>query len=97
MADKTDADRRTTQLRLTPKESNRLRQVSYERQLERGMSRPGYAGLVPERFDAEPFQPVWRKEKPVQEVPGDMCAGPKDDILDVVRAWVQKPKETHQH
>lgn len=47
------------QLRLTPKESNRLRQVSYERQLERGFSRPGYAGLVPERFgDAAPFQPA---------------------------------------
>ncbi|KAI4721212.1 hypothetical protein E4T48_02517 [Aureobasidium sp. EXF-10727] len=46
-------------LRLTPRESNRLRQVSCERQLERGMSRPGYAGLVPERFgDAEPFQPA---------------------------------------
>ncbi|THY71254.1 hypothetical protein D6C94_07795 [Aureobasidium pullulans] len=46
-------------LRLTPKESNRLRQVSYERQLERGSSRPGYAGLVPERFgDAAPFQPA---------------------------------------
>ncbi|KAI5275059.1 hypothetical protein E4T47_01822 [Aureobasidium subglaciale] len=45
-------------LRLTPKESNRLRQVSYERQLQRGMSRPGYAGLTVERFgDAEPFQP----------------------------------------
>lgn len=47
------------QLRLTPKESNRLRQVSYERQLERGMSRPGYAGLTVERFgDTEPFQPA---------------------------------------
>ncbi|CAD0055906.1 unnamed protein product [Aureobasidium pullulans] len=33
--------------------------VSYERQLERGFSRPGYAGLVPERFgDAAPFQPA---------------------------------------
>jgi hypothetical protein len=48
----------TAQLKLTPKESNRLRQKSYERQLERGMSRPGYAGLSVERFgDAEPFQP----------------------------------------
>jgi hypothetical protein len=47
------------QLRLTPKESNRLRQVSYERQVERGISRPGYAGLTVERFgDAEPFQPA---------------------------------------
>ncbi|KAI4853957.1 hypothetical protein E4T44_00508 [Aureobasidium sp. EXF-8845] len=45
-------------LNLTPKESSRLRQRSYERQLERGMSRPGYAGLSVERFgDAEPFQP----------------------------------------
>lgn len=47
------------QLRLTPKETDRLRQVSYERQLERGMPRPGYAGLTVERFgDAEPFKPV---------------------------------------
>jgi hypothetical protein len=46
------------QLKLTPKESSRLRQRSYERQLETGMSRPGYAGLSVERFgDAEPFKP----------------------------------------
>jgi hypothetical protein len=48
----------SSQLRLTPKESDRLRQVSYERQLARGFKRPGYAGLVAERFgDAEPFVP----------------------------------------
>ncbi|KAF1824752.1 uncharacterized protein K489DRAFT_388089 [Dissoconium aciculare CBS 342.82] len=46
-------------LRLTPNESNRLRQVSYERQLARGFSRPGYAGLTAERFgDAPPFVPL---------------------------------------
>ncbi|KAK3070196.1 hypothetical protein LTR53_010891 [Teratosphaeriaceae sp. CCFEE 6253] len=45
-------------LRLTPAESDRLRQVSYERQLERGFKRPGYAALTVERFgDAAPFQP----------------------------------------
>jgi hypothetical protein len=56
------------QLRLTPKESNRLRHVSYERQLERGMSRPGYAGLTVERFgDAEPFQPAAKVAKEQQE------------------------------
>lgn len=78
------------QLRLTPKESNRLRQVSYERQLERGMSRPGYAGLVPERFgDAEPFQPASRKEEMVKEVAGHIFADSNSDILGVARAWVK--------
>ncbi|KAK5719824.1 hypothetical protein LTR17_015113 [Elasticomyces elasticus] len=43
-------------LRLTPVESDRLRRVSYERQLERGFKRPGYSGLVAERFgDAAPY------------------------------------------
>lgn len=45
-------------LRLTPRESERLRQVSYERQLERGFKDPGSAGLVVERFgDAYPWVP----------------------------------------
>lgn len=43
---------------MTPAESTRLRQVSYERQLARGSTRPGYAGLVAEHFgDADPFEP----------------------------------------
>jgi hypothetical protein len=43
---------------MTPAESTRLRQVSYERQLARGSTRPGYAGLVAERFgDAAPYEP----------------------------------------
>jgi hypothetical protein len=45
-------------LRLTPREASRLRQVSYERQLEAGFKNPGFAGLVVEKFgDAEPWQP----------------------------------------
>ena len=45
-------------LRLTPRESERLRMVSYERQLERGMKNPGSAGLVVERFgDADVWVP----------------------------------------
>lgn len=41
---------------MTPAETARLRQVSYERQLARGFKRPGYAGLVAERFgDAGPY------------------------------------------
>jgi hypothetical protein len=47
-----------SQLRMTPAESTRLRQVSYERQLARGSTRPGYAGMVAERFgDAAPYEP----------------------------------------
>jgi len=45
-------------LALTPRESNRLRQVSYERQMERGFKNPGSAGLTADRFgDAEPWVP----------------------------------------
>ena len=37
-------------LRLTPREHERLRKVSYRRQLEAGMERPGSAGLTVERW-----------------------------------------------
>ena len=50
-------------LRLTPRESERLRQVSYEKQLERGFKNPGSAGLVVERFgDADPWVPKTQRE-----------------------------------
>ncbi|KAK6442732.1 hypothetical protein LTR95_001015 [Oleoguttula sp. CCFEE 5521] len=46
-------------LRLTPAEGQRLRQVSYERQLERGFRQPGSAGLVAQRLgDADPYVPL---------------------------------------
>ena len=45
-------------LRLTPRESERLRIVSYQRQLEAGFSHPGSSGLTVDRWgDAEPWQP----------------------------------------
>lgn len=45
-------------LALTPAEGERLRQVSYERQLERGFSHPGSAGLTADRLgDAEKWIP----------------------------------------
>lgn len=45
-------------LNLTPRESNRLRQVSYERQMERGLEPFGSAGLTVDRWgDAEPWKP----------------------------------------
>ena len=46
-------------LSLTPRESNRLRQASYERQMERGFANPGSAGLTVDRWgDAEPWKPM---------------------------------------
>lgn len=45
-------------LALTPAEGERLRQVSYERQLERGFLHPGSAGLTSDRLgDAEEWKP----------------------------------------
>ncbi|GAB7362292.1 hypothetical protein MBLNU230_g2310t1 [Neophaeotheca triangularis] len=45
-------------LAFTPVEGERLRRVSYERQLERGFEDPGSAGLTVERFgDAEAWKP----------------------------------------
>ena len=49
---------------LTPREGNRLRQLSYELQLERGFANPGSAGLVVQKFgDADPWVPIERKEE----------------------------------
>ncbi|KAL8795391.1 MAG: hypothetical protein Q9195_002132 [Heterodermia aff. obscurata] len=46
-------------LNLTPRESNRLRQVSYERQMEKGLEPFGSAGLTVDRWgDAEPWKPI---------------------------------------
>ncbi|KAF1927247.1 uncharacterized protein M421DRAFT_66072 [Didymella exigua CBS 183.55] len=43
-------------LHLTPREAERLRQVSYTRQLEAGKHNPGSAGLTADRFgDAKPW------------------------------------------
>ncbi|KAL4723772.1 hypothetical protein ACLX1H_009416 [Fusarium chlamydosporum] len=43
-------------LRLTPVEAERLRKVSYRRQMEAGMADPGNSGLTAQRFgDAEPW------------------------------------------
>ncbi|KAJ0119817.1 hypothetical protein J7T55_014022 [Diaporthe amygdali] len=45
-------------LKLTPAESERLRNVSYQRQLEAGMKNPGRAGLTVDRFgDSEKWVP----------------------------------------
>lgn len=46
----------TRQLHLTPKESERLRRVSYQRQLEAGFKNPGHAGLVPLHTSTEEME-----------------------------------------
>ncbi|KAL8641136.1 MAG: hypothetical protein Q9228_002018 [Teloschistes exilis] len=59
-------------LGLTPRETNRLRQVSYERQMERGMKHPGSAGLTSDRFgDADPWKPLKEVELAGPGVPRD--------------------------
>ncbi|KAK3311563.1 uncharacterized protein B0T15DRAFT_427897 [Chaetomium strumarium] len=46
-------------LRLTPFEHDRLRNVSYQRQIEAGMRNPGMAGLTADRLgDAVPWKPT---------------------------------------
>ena len=46
-------------LHLTPREHERLRQISYEKQLEAGFKNPGSAGVVAQRFgDADPWYPA---------------------------------------
>lgn len=51
-------------IHLTPAESERLRNVSYERQLERGYKKPGSGGLTSDRLgDA----PRWRPSNAVEK------------------------------
>ncbi len=48
-------------LRLTPGETEKLRSVSFEKQLERGMRAPGMADLLGKRFgDADEWKPKRR-------------------------------------
>ncbi|KAK5324441.1 hypothetical protein LTR70_002888 [Exophiala xenobiotica] len=52
-------------LALTPRESHRLRQVAYQKQLDAGMRNPGSGGLVLERFgDAD----EWVYDRPARKV-----------------------------
>jgi uncharacterized membrane protein len=56
-------------LRLTPREAERLRMVSYQRQMERGYKNPGSAGLVVEKIgDADPWVPKTTSTVDVQEI-----------------------------
>ena len=60
------------QLHLTPAEAERLRNVSYQRQLEAGMKHPGRAGLTADRIGDSP---QWVPQD--QREPGDNSDGAK--------------------
>ena len=66
------------QLHLTPKESERLRQVSYQRQLEAGFKNPGHAGLVARHSSIEALAHVSEDEarKP-DTLSGELSEGDK--------------------
>jgi hypothetical protein len=65
------------QLHLTPKEAERLRKVSYQRQLEAGMKNPGSAGLTADKLgDSEAWVRPVRKESTAS---GDGLAGDAHD------------------
>lgn len=69
-------------LHLTPKEAQRLRQVSYQRQLEAGMRRPGSAGLTADRLgDAE----EWVPEAPRKESVDTMGSGSNSARLEEIK------------
>lgn len=56
-------------LHFTPAETERLKQVSYERQLAKGYKHPGGAGISSLRFgDANPYVPVQRKHGDGEEI-----------------------------
>ena len=59
-------------LRLTPKETERLRKLSYQRQLESGLNNPGSAGLVKERLgDADAWITPQNRREPKDQVSDD--------------------------
>lgn len=69
-------------LKLTPREAERLRQVSYERQMERGFRNPGNAGLVIEKFgDADPWVPQRKKQSEITAVVNEVMSATTSDSV----------------
>lgn len=67
-------------LNLTPGETNRMRTVSYERQLEAGFAHPGSAGITADRWgDAPAWQPTRpeRLERTDERTPSTVPNGEK--------------------
>ena len=79
-------------LRLTPAEDERLRKVSYERQLERGFSHPGSSGLTVDRFgDAEEWKPASVESDSMQKSAGAVLSIDSDNETDA-KSDVERPK-----
>ncbi|KAK4120195.1 hypothetical protein N657DRAFT_658546 [Parathielavia appendiculata] len=58
-------------LHLTPAEANRLRNVSYQRQLEAGMKHPGRAGLTADRIGDSPLWVPGTQHEPANDSSGE--------------------------
>lgn len=71
-------------LAATPRESNKLRQVSYERQMEKGFKNPGSAGLTADRWgDADAWEPMLKSQQPSlnRKLPFSNRIGPSQGVL----------------
>lgn len=67
-------------LHLTKAETERLRRVSFERQLERGMRKPGSAGLTSDRLgDEEEWMPPVKKGSGMMDDDGKSGVSVVDD------------------
>ena len=65
-------------MHLTPAEAERLRKVSYERQLAAGMRHPGSAGLTADRLgDAEAWRPPTAEldDNPIKDIEKEKSIG----------------------
>lgn len=67
-------------LHLTPAEAERLRKVSYERQLERGFKHPGSAGLTSDRLGDAEWTPPRKEVEAAQEMPVAEVRGDDESI-----------------
>jgi hypothetical protein len=77
-------------LRLTPAKSERLREVSYQRQRERGFRHPGTAGLVAEKLgDANPYVPVSQRKSESPEEMNMLATGGTSDQYDTTSEVVR--------
>ncbi|KAF1808644.1 hypothetical protein P152DRAFT_424575 [Eremomyces bilateralis CBS 781.70] len=79
-------------IQLTPRESERLRQVAYERQVEAGMSHPGNAGITANRLgDANPFVPLSKTKTWPKQM---YNTGPSKERVEM---WTNAPSRGNQN
>lgn len=70
-------------LHLTPREAQRLRQISYQKQLEAGLQRPGSAGLTSDRLgDDEAWKPALARHDTGDSHKSNHSQSQRDDLTD---------------